>query len=305
MNKLITFLLLIFVSVGTAYAETVTLSTYYPAPFGAYDRLRLVPRAAPLCNASLEGLIYFDEVLHLLQVCTDPGGWQNTSGVWTQKNIDAGNADVHLTDPVRAINVGIGTITPDEKLHVSGTGNIMTLTESTNNSAVHLHLKTNSVNRRIVARDAGDNIESQIVLEDNGQFLFLGPLAANERMRISSSGKVGIGSPAPIGTLHIVDDSSAADFMYFEDTDGGGHTWRMGPGTGGPNQDAFGIYDGAQTIMTLDASNDSVGIGTTSPVEKLDVDGSIRLRDNGINWGKLMVEYNAAGGGGYYAVYAP
>ena len=43
MKKLICALILLSVS-GTAYAETIQLNTYYPAPFGAYDRLRLDPR---------------------------------------------------------------------------------------------------------------------------------------------------------------------------------------------------------------------------------------------------------------------
>jgi len=46
----------------------------------------------------------------------------------------------------------------------------------------------------------------------------------------------------------------------------------------------------------------NVSIGVTNPVEKLDVDGKIKLRDEGVNWGNLMVEFNT---GNYYAVYVP
>ena len=46
-----------------APAETITLETYYPAPFGAYDRLQLVPRGLlgnGDCNQNTEGQLYID-----------------------------------------------------------------------------------------------------------------------------------------------------------------------------------------------------------------------------------------------------
>ena len=45
-------------------AEEIHLTTYYPAPFGAYDRIKLVPRSSFLsgdCDALEEvGVIYYD-----------------------------------------------------------------------------------------------------------------------------------------------------------------------------------------------------------------------------------------------------
>ena len=47
------------------FAESINLSTYYPAPFGSYDRLKLVPRDSlpldPYCdNKDDIGLMYYD-----------------------------------------------------------------------------------------------------------------------------------------------------------------------------------------------------------------------------------------------------
>jgi len=47
------------------FAGDVRLSTYYPAPFGAYDRLKLVPRDSlpldPNCNDKKDvGTLYYD-----------------------------------------------------------------------------------------------------------------------------------------------------------------------------------------------------------------------------------------------------
>jgi len=52
-------------------AKSVSLSTYYPAPFGAYDRLKLVPRDSltldPHCNDQKDvGTLYFDNGLNKL-----------------------------------------------------------------------------------------------------------------------------------------------------------------------------------------------------------------------------------------------
>lgn len=48
-----------------SFAGQFTLSTYYPAPFGSYDRLKLVPRDSmpldPNCNDNNDlGIMYFD-----------------------------------------------------------------------------------------------------------------------------------------------------------------------------------------------------------------------------------------------------
>jgi len=61
---------LVFFSIPVQ-AKSVSLSTYYPAPFGAYDRLKLVPRESlaldPHCNDQKDvGTMYFDNGLNEL-----------------------------------------------------------------------------------------------------------------------------------------------------------------------------------------------------------------------------------------------
>ncbi len=56
------FFFFIFTSTFSS-AGQVSLTTYYPAPFGNYDTLRLVPRTdgvTPSCTAAEEGTMYFD-----------------------------------------------------------------------------------------------------------------------------------------------------------------------------------------------------------------------------------------------------
>lgn len=53
-------------SCPASWANQITLTTYYPAPFGAYDRVKLVPRESlpldPYCNDESDvGVMYFDD----------------------------------------------------------------------------------------------------------------------------------------------------------------------------------------------------------------------------------------------------
>src|SRR3989338_502131 len=110
MKKLICALILLSVS-GTAYAETIQLNTYYPAPFGAYDRLRLVPRTTiPSCTAALEGSLYYDDTLNVMRICRQGATW-GPVGVWT---LDSATNSIFPNDTATNPNlrVGIGTVTP-------------------------------------------------------------------------------------------------------------------------------------------------------------------------------------------------
>src|SRR3989338_329978 len=123
-TSFIVALILTLTANGYVYAqESITLTTYYPSPFGQYDRLRLAPRAAlpPAdCNGATLGLMYYDDGLNSLMICEDIGAgpqWNPAmgGGIWRR---DAANEQVFLQN----INdkVGIGTNDPSDKLEVIG-----------------------------------------------------------------------------------------------------------------------------------------------------------------------------------------
>jgi len=65
--KVILFLVLITILFIPALAfsqatstESVTVTTYYPEPYGEYTVLRLVPTTQPACGAGNQGAIYYD-----------------------------------------------------------------------------------------------------------------------------------------------------------------------------------------------------------------------------------------------------
>ena len=76
MRKLYIFGLVALASliIGLAWAEQITLTTYYPAPFGVYGVMRLEPRAAAPASPS-DGDMY---------VGTDNHIYCRLAGVWTQ-----------------------------------------------------------------------------------------------------------------------------------------------------------------------------------------------------------------------------
>jgi hypothetical protein len=108
-----------------------------------------------------------------------------------------------------------------------------------------------------------------------------------ERMRITSEGKVGIGTPNPRASLHIVHDSTSLNAILISTTLSGNAPW-MAIGHE-PVTDSFQIaasHTGTGAFLPLTFWTDDreririsaqgdVGIGTAVPQAKLDVNGKI------------------------------
>jgi hypothetical protein len=116
-------------------------------------------------------------------------------------------------------------------------------------------------------------------------------------------GNVGVGTATPATTLHVYSTSSApvaiqsttaeSDIVYTNST---GASWEVGTnnngnGTGG-NQ--FYMYDNAYR-MTVQAGTGNVGINTTAPTQKLDVDGQVRIRGGSPDVGKVLTATDVNG----------
>ena len=125
-------------------------------------------------------------------------GLNNTTG-WPQLMARAGsgltfhvNSDLLTTGEAARIdssgNVGIGTTSPDFLLDVNGSIGI------TEGAAIQWHNGAGSVSAQIYG-DSSDNL------------VFRNTSSVSERMRIDSSGNVGIGTSSPSANLHVKGDS--------------------------------------------------------------------------------------------------
>jgi len=158
--------------------------------------------------------------------------------------------------------VGIGLSSPTVKLDVAGS----------------LRLQSGGATRTLHIGPSSAGIEYNV----DGTTFIQGrtdafPLAfktqSAERMRIDSSGKVGIGTTSPSNMLHL---SGTDPIIQFTDTAGGDS---FGIFASSSNFLGFFNFTDSRNDMVIDGSG-KVGIGTTSPVGKLTVNsGNITLSD--------------------------
>lgn len=104
-----------------------------------------------------------------------------------------------------------------------------------------------------------------------------------ERMRIDTSGNVGIGTNAPSNKLHIVANSQNTPplFIYSgyggdDQSDGGCMGLRIRAGDGSGTATLFDVQDSTSTTTHFVVKKNSVGIGTSTPAVALDVNGEAR-----------------------------
>jgi hypothetical protein len=209
-------------------------------------------------------------------------------------------------------NVGIGTSSPLNKLHVvdNSTGTQLRVqSSSSNGTAISIqNSATNGRNWRI-----GSNF-----VTGNGELAFYDDTSSVERMRLDSSGNLGLGvtpsawggnykalqqaagsiSSYLTGSFNIGQnfyDSGAGAFKYVNngysskyELGNGAHYFYTAPsGTAG---DAITFTQ----AMTLDASG-NLGIGTTSPAARLDVDGGdVYVRGNRGVYANTFSQYSGA-----------
>ena len=181
-------------------------------------------------------------------------------------------------------NVGIDTTSPGSKLQVdeytvgsNGSQTVFGNFSSFSNSGsenLFLGIKDASYpNRGWAFNPVSNGVNSDLVIKEHGQ--------TGERIRIQTGGRVGIGTSSPDELLDVagwarMQNGVVENSIYVGDTV---THWGDGGTALKFNTDEILLQTATSTAVTINSSQ-NVGIGTTSPSEKLDVSGNIKLSAN-------------------------
>jgi len=233
---------IVFNNVKIADAGRVEFLTYYPSPFGIYDRLRLHPRAALSEGAPDEpcqiGTMYVNRDNNYgFFMCQnldgtagddEDGEWDLVSPWRQRSDSDGDNPVVYLEDTTFNANVAIGTSTPVpwssgysslQLGNYTGLANFQTgYTVLGNNyhaevaNGGHKHINNGLAS---YYRQYGGTHDFVVTNVNPGAD---GTMVRNRAMFINSNGNVGIGTTDPQATLDIEGSTRLGGNMV---TDGG------------------------------------------------------------------------------------
>jgi hypothetical protein len=224
--------------------------------------------------------------------------------------------------------VGIGTASPNAILHVQGSGIAETWIEnqtvggtppkinfyktgaSGGNAAtgqyagmITFQFKNDNGTDKLLAdihayiEDASDGSE-----DGSMNFRTISGGVYDSRIYISNAGNVGIGTTGPSKSLHVK-ASANGDGIYLEDDGDGTLVARIKADSAGGSLELFTNGSTPSQTVRLDSTSDSwlnggnVGIGTTSPGEKLTVTGTVESTSGGFKFPDGTTQASAASGG--------
>jgi len=305
---LISVLSWIVLSLATirSFAEDITVTTYYPAPFGSYNTLQVFPNSAPpiTCDDQHVGFMYFrqdpDPSLSELLVCKGAAqGWKTVasggaSAYWTNTA-----TTVHLVDSNN--NVAIGdTDSQGKKLRLRvSTGNTSGETITTE-SYIHGHPTADAstaIYKSFLGYNWRDPTDSAQTIGEltgvNGFVDINGPGTSTNNIGLLGGVRINSGVAATATYASGV----AGQILASGGTFGSAAAIRaLSPQTGGTinnlygvyidNQDVIGTnryalyYNGASKVVIT--ANGRMGIGTDTPGTNtnLQVEGDARVDGN-------------------------
>jgi hypothetical protein len=236
-------------------------------------------------------------------------GTLNTgNGYIQQQRFDGTATTYNLLLQPNGGSVGIGTTSPGSTLEIqkSGTTKLLITDSSSPSTTAEVEIANGVMT---IGTDTG-NAQSGSAIKFE--------VDSSEKMRIDSSGNVGIGTVSPAQKLHVAGNVMISNNQFFigEDADGddinllgihSNNNCYVGPSSnawaGGAilygaasTTNAHVWYEGNAERMRI-ADNGFLGIGTTSPGYKLDVAGDYRFKDTASGGALLGYHHNDSDNG--------
>ena len=258
MKRLLLTAIFIFLLTDFTQAETLSLSTYYPAPFGVYNQLRLVPLGAdPACNANNSGLMWILNASGQLRYCIG-GTARVITTTWTQNANSLYPTDI--ANPALRVGIGTGAAIPAQRLHVLATGPTIMRVEGSVSAPKIEFAQANAAQGYLSTSAA-----AAINIENNAQVV---------QMTVTQAGDVGIGIGVPLEKLHVqgnvpagrvgllMDNQANSGYSSFlAGSDRTSGVWRNGS--------AQGAYAGNNSINVGTSGAFNLGLVTNNIVREI------------------------------------
>lgn len=172
-------------------------------------------------------------------------------------------------------NVGIGTTSPSAKLSLAGPSELIWLQE--NSAYISFYNTANSIRTGYIQANTGSNIT---IMPEASNALILGA-GGNERIRITSAGNVGIGITAPGSKLEVAGN--------IKSNGGYGEGFVLNDNSSITRENVGMGFNTNSTQRLLISTGGNIGIGTTNPIYKLDVNGTSNITNSLYVGGNLGV----------------
>jgi hypothetical protein len=229
----------------------------------------------------------------------------STTGTQTLTNKTLTNPAINgFTGDTSVINVGSGQIYKDASGNV-GIGTSSPGTRLTVAAAVEAGARFLGNGLTSAGLFVGYNSAAYVYNDSNTPMIF-GTNGA-ERMRITADGNVGIGTSSPAGRLHARFNAGAGDGFtgryIFQTTDQRltiRTYWQSGVGQHAAIQSSTDAGTAQNLLLNPDGGN--VGIGTSSPGEKLSIAGAANVYASLLSTGGIKAQLNAADATGAGAI---
>jgi hypothetical protein len=195
-------------------------------------------------------------------------------------------------------NVGIGTNSPGAKLELAGSsGELLKLNDSSATGNPYISFFQANTRRSYIQHvDSGNNLT---LTSEYGGIRFMTGTGGTEteKMIINSTGNVGIGTTSPEARLDV---ASAGNAIQIRRSNGYASIKANSDNSGHLILDSYNSsgavflqhYVGGNVYMV--SGGGSVGIGTTSPADKLHVNGTVRSQAPvSSDWG--LLSFNSSG----------